>query len=159
MQVLGFYAFQGLFCYHHPCYHVKNNIYRYCILAMYIALNQRVQRWQQTQNMCIAFVQRRTNVFEIGPVVVQILYKYFVFTGMPPRYIHLTLVQCWSSVGRKNICSQLWETGVVCVHPNFESQRSQVRLLLWHSSVKEKNVSSLPNRKNWILWGASMTES
>ena len=30
----------------------------------------------------------------------------------------------------------------------LESQRSQIRLLLWHSSFKEQNVSSLLNRKD-----------
>ena len=32
---------------------------------------------QQAQNICITFVQRRPNVFDVGPT----LYKCFVFTG------------------------------------------------------------------------------
>ena len=32
---------------------------------------------QQTQNICITFVQRRPNIFDVGPT----LYKCFVFTG------------------------------------------------------------------------------
>ena len=32
-------------------------------------------RAQQTQNICIAFIQHRPNVFDAGPT----LYKYFVF--------------------------------------------------------------------------------
>ena len=40
----------------------------------------------------------------------------------------------------------------------LESQRSRVRTSLWHSSFKEKNVSSPLTRKDSILWGASVTK-
>ena len=39
-------------------------------------------KWQtrQTQNICITFLKRRTNVFDFGPT----LYKCFLFTGDTP---------------------------------------------------------------------------
>ena len=53
---------------------------------------------QQTQNICIAFVQRRPNVFDVGPT----LYKCFVFTGLnaakQTRGVEPVLVRCWASV-------------------------------------------------------------
>ena len=62
-----------------------------------LMLDQRLRRWpnikptlekctclresppaQQTQNICIAFIQRQHNVFNVGPTL---SYKCFVFTG------------------------------------------------------------------------------
>ena len=70
--------------------------------------------------------------------IVQILYKCFVFTVMPPRHIHLTLVQCWSSVGRKNMCSHLWKRGVVCFHLTWTSKH--LRRQCMHGYVNDKGI-------------------
>ena len=36
---------------------------------------------QQTQNICITFVQRRSNVFDAGSTLYKMLYKCFMFAG------------------------------------------------------------------------------
>ena len=47
-----------------------------CLLGYYLMITT-----QQTQNICIRLVQRRSNVW---PNLVQMLYKCFVFAGLPP---------------------------------------------------------------------------
>ena len=37
---------------------------------------------QRTQNICITIVQRRPNVFDVGPTLYKMLYKYLVFAAM-----------------------------------------------------------------------------
>ena len=42
-------------------------------------------RSQRTQNICITFVQRQPNVFDVGPALYLMLYNGFVFAGDNPR--------------------------------------------------------------------------
>ena len=41
---------------------------------------------QQTQNICITFIQRRPNVFDVGPTLYKYYTECFVFAGLS-RYV------------------------------------------------------------------------
>ena len=56
-----------------------------CIVSGYPA----AETAQQTQNICITFVQRWTNVGVVGPDLVEMLYKCFVFAGRFLMYTSL----------------------------------------------------------------------
>ena len=63
-------------------------------------LRTNVETTQQTQNICITFIQRRPNVFDVGPT----LYK--CYTNVCVSWVHGflphkhdALTQCWYYVG------------------------------------------------------------
>ena len=69
------------------CIGYYGSMRHYFVIAL---LKVNVTHSQQTQNICITFVQCRPNVFDVGPTlykvtrwsnIVQMLYKYLVFTG------------------------------------------------------------------------------
>ena len=44
---------------------------------------------QQTQTICITFIQRRPNVFDVGPTLYKCYKKCFVFTGVLRSHIFI----------------------------------------------------------------------
>ena len=51
-------------------YSIKTNIANYIQIAKGLAVsNPALRPYQQTQNICITFVQRRPNVFDVGPTL------------------------------------------------------------------------------------------
>ena len=53
--------------------------------ALNIALSQQSLSYmsQQTQNICITFIQRRPSVFDVGPALYKIIQMFCVYWGRP----------------------------------------------------------------------------
>ena len=68
---------------------------------------QRLIVSQQAQNICMTFVQRRSNVFDVGPT----LYKCFVFAGLVDQYVILCVVLRYLYLGLHVLESYANRTG------------------------------------------------
>ena len=78
---------------------------------------------QQTQNICITFVQRRPNVFDVGPTLYKCYKNVLCLLGLNAAQrtqgIEPVLVWCWASVadggpelGQCHVCSDLGHTNI-----------------------------------------------
>ena len=64
---------------------------------------------QQTQNICITFVQRRPNVFDVGPT----LYKCYTNILCQLGYVLYVLTGCGETVIRTGVCRAAPSTQVI----------------------------------------------
>ena len=54
----------------------------YLCIVRYTSVHITTHASRQTQNICIIFVQRRPNVFDVGPKLYKCYKKYFVIAGV-----------------------------------------------------------------------------
>ena len=81
---------------------------------------------QQTQNFCITFIQRRPNVFDVGPTLYKCYTNVFVFTGM---------ITIWKTTGNHD------EKRQTSFHPDI--QRSLIS-----SSFERSRYSDFKKKKH-----------
>ena len=62
---------------------------------------------QQTQEICITFIQRRPNVFDVGPTLHEVIQMSIQAFGQIPAVIQSVCLQASDQVGARAKCFEL----------------------------------------------------